>query len=254
MEERKPGRGYDFVVIATPLIVFLAPTLSTAHGIAMQNPPPADPKTYLADIVRELQVQWPANHTINIVCHGHSVPAGYFATPKVDTFHAYPHLLHVGIKDRFPFAVVNVIVTAIGGENSEQGAARFERDVLSVRPDVVTIDYALNDRGIGLQRSKAAWESMIRAAQANNVKVILLTPTADQSANLEDEHDPLNQHARQIRELAGKYGVGLVDSLAAFRAYVRGGGRLKDLMSQVNHPNNKGHAIVAKLLVAWFRG
>ncbi|MEK5235702.1 hypothetical protein NST99_08380 [Paenibacillus sp. FSL L8-0470] len=31
--------------------------------------------------------------TLNIVCHGHSVPSGYFATPIVDTFHAYPHLL-----------------------------------------------------------------------------------------------------------------------------------------------------------------
>ena len=218
----------------------------------MQTPTFTDPKTYLADVVRELQVQWPANHTVNIVCHGHSVPAGYFATPKVDTFHAYPLLVHVGIKDRFPFAVVNVIVTAIGGENSEQGAARFERDVLSLKPEVVTIDYGLNDRGIGLDRAKAAWTAMIRAAQASKVKVILLTPTGDLSANLDDENDPLCRHARQIRELAAQYGVGLVDSLAAFRAYVKAGGSLKDLMSQVNHPNEKGHAIVAKLLLEWF--
>ena len=220
----------------------------------MPKPHPADPMTYLADIVRDLQAEWPANHTVNIVCHGHSVPAGYFRTPKVDTFHAYPHLLHAGIKKRFSLAVVNVIVTAIGGEQSEQGAARFERDVLSLRPEVVTIDYGLNDRSIGLERARAAWVSMIRAAQAKGVKVILMTPTGDWSANLDDENDPLNQHARQIRTLAGEFGVGLVDSLAAFKAYVKGGGTLKDLMSQINHPNFKGHQMVANLLLEWFGG
>ena len=76
---------------------------------------PARPADYLADVVAVLKAQWPGNRTVNIVCHGHSVPSGYFATPVVDTFNAYPHLLHQGLKHRFPFAVVNVIVAAIGG-------------------------------------------------------------------------------------------------------------------------------------------
>src|SRR5512145_606408 len=112
------------------------------------------PDKYLDGVVSELSRQWPQNRTVHIVCHGHSVPAGYFRTPVVDTFNAYPHLLHRGLKERFPYAVVNVVVTAIGGENSEAGAKRFERDVLAMRPDVVTIDYGLNDRGIGLSRAE----------------------------------------------------------------------------------------------------
>ena len=90
------------------------------------------------------------------------------------TFDAYPYLLHRGLNRRFPHAVINVIVTGIGGENSEQGAKRFKRDVLSLRPDVVTIDYALNDRAIGLARSERAWRKMIELALAHHVKVILL--------------------------------------------------------------------------------
>ena len=73
---------------------------------------------YLNPLLDELAQKWPNNRTINIVCHGHSVPSGYFATPFVNTFSAYPHLLHKMIKERFPYAVVNVIVTAIGGEHS----------------------------------------------------------------------------------------------------------------------------------------
>jgi acyl-CoA thioesterase I len=217
--------------------------------------PPAgatDKATYLHETVALLKTQWPANCTVNIVCHGHSVPAGYFVTPVVDTFNAYPHLLHKGLKDAFPYAVANVIVTAIGGEQSESGAERFDRDVLSLRPDVVTIDYALNDRGIGLERAKKAWSTMIAKAQKAGVKVILLTPTGDLSSKLDDPNDPLNQHAAQIRALAAKYHVGLVDSLALFKRYVKNGGKLSDIMSQVNHPNRKGHDLVAASLLSWF--
>jgi len=212
----------------------------------------ADMGTYLADVSAALKKQWPANRTVNIVCHGHSVPAGYFRTPVVDTFNAYPHLLHKGLKEAFPYAVVNVVVTAIGGENSAGGAERFERDVLSLRPDVVTIDYALNDRGIGLENARKAWTSMVEKAKAKGVRVILMTPTGDTSARLADPADPLNQHARQIRQLAAEHGVGLVDSLEVFKQYVKDGGKLEDLMSQVNHPNRKGHDLVAAGLLRWF--
>jgi len=211
-----------------------------------------DTKAALAKISTELQAHWPTNRAINIVCHGHSVPAGYFKTPVVDTFNAYPHLLHRGLKERFPNAVINVIVTAIGGENSESGAKRFERDVLSLRPDVITIDYALNDRRIGLERAAAAWTKMIEAAQARDIPVILLTPTVDLRANLDDPKDPLHQHAEQVRRLARERQLRLVDSLAAFQEKARGDVALTNLMSHVNHPNGAGHALVAAELLKCF--
>jgi len=214
-------------------------------------PAVADPAHYLAAIVTLLHTDWPKNRTVNFVCHGHSVPAGYFHTPEVHTMEAYPHLWHAKLAAAFPHAVANVIVTAIGGENAESGARRFARDVLSLHPDVVTIDYALNDRHIGLPRARAAWETMIQQALAAKAKVILLTPTGDTSAKLDDPNDPLNQHARQIRELAAQYHVGLVDSLEQFVRHVKGGGLLTDLMSQVNHPNAKGHELVATELMRW---
>ncbi len=49
---------------------------------------------------------------------------------------------------------VNDIKTTIGGENAEQRAKRFTKDVLSKQPDIIFIDYALNDRKIGLERAK----------------------------------------------------------------------------------------------------
>jgi lysophospholipase L1-like esterase len=218
----------------------------------MTTPIAARPETYLAEFGRLARVDWPQNRTLNVVCHGHSVPAGYFLTPEISTFESYPHLLHVALSRRFPHAVINVIVTAIGGENSEQGAARFAADVLSHRPDVITIDYALNDRGGGLERAKRAWTAMIGQALAAKIPVLLLTPTPDVSASLTDPADPLVQHAAQVKALAVEHGVGLVDSFAVFGARVREGVELPTLMSSGNHPNFAGHQLVAAELMKWF--
>ena len=214
---------------------------------------PADKKVYLQRVIDLLSTDWPHNRTVNIVCHGHSVPAGYFKTPVVRMLDAYPNLLHEQLCQHFDHAVVNVIVTAIGGENSQQGARRFAGDVLTLHPDVVTIDYALNDRAIGLPAAREAWVAMIRAAQAADVKIVLLTPTPDTTAHLDDPNDPLNQHADQIRALAAEYHVGLVDSLSLFKQSLHDGGKLSDLMAQANHPNRRGHEIVAHELATWFQ-
>lgn len=241
-----------FRVLFAVVMMLFATSCASRRLVTTNVSDPADQQTYLAPVCAELVKCWPTNHTVNIVCHGHSVPAGYFRTPEVRTFDAYPFLLHKGLNERFPHAVINVIVTGIGGENSESGAKRFQRDVLSLRPEVVTIDYALNDRPIGLARSEKAWRTMIEMTLADHVKVILLTPTPDLSAHLDNPNDPLNQHAEQICHLAAEYHVGLADSLEQFKNAVRSGVNLRDLMAQSNHPNRKGHEIVAAELLKWF--
>jgi acyl-CoA thioesterase I len=225
---------------------------SLPEQAAADSPRIADQQTYLKDLCDQLKVDWPKNHTINLVCHGHSVPAGYTKTPEVDSMNAYPHLWHEALSAKFPHAVINVIVTAIGGENAEQGAARFERDVLSLRPQLVTIDYALNDRRIGLKRAKKAWVAMIEKCQAAGIPLILLTPTGDTRSKLLDPEDRLNQHARQIRQLAAQYHVGLADSTAAYEEQMRKGTKLEEMISVINHPNRRGHEMVVQELMKWF--
>jgi len=208
--------------------------------------------SYLSDVVAEMRKEWPHNRTVEIVCHGHSVPAGYAKTPEVRSLDAYPNLLRESLARRFPHAVINITVTAIGGENSIQGGKRFAKDVLSRHPDVVTIDYGLNDRGLDPSAVRAAWQSMIRQAKLSNVKVILLTPTGDLSAKMDDPNDPLTKQAAAIRLLAREEAVGLVDSFDLFQKELAKGTPLVSLMAQINHPNRRGHELVAAGLLEWF--
>ena len=157
---------------------------------------------YLQEVKAELKKEWPNNRTINLAFHGHSVPAGYFKTPVVNTFGSYPFQLLKNLKELYPYAVINVIVTSIGGENSVAGAKRFESEVLVHKPDVLFIDYALNDRSVGLNESAAAWSSMIEQAVTHNIKVILLTPSPDKSINILDVNSDLEKHSSQVKDLA----------------------------------------------------
>ena len=238
------NRPYLFVFLFFLTVFFVR------HAAAQQI---AAPETYLSDLKAELEKKWPENRTINLVFHGHSVPTGYFATPNVNTLEAYPHVLLAKLKELYPFAVINVITTSIGGENSEQGQKRLKNEVLVHKPDVLFIDYALNDRGIGLDRSKTAMEKMIRLASNKGIKIILLTPSPDISTNILQADNPLMQHTEQLILLAKKYHIGLSDSFGQFKALAKNGQNLKDYMAQSNHPNKKGHLIIADELFNYFK-
>lgn len=211
-----------------------------------------DSKTYLDSIKIELQEKWPNNKTINLVFHGHSVPTGYRTLGIVKSLESYPYETLKLIKQDYPFAVVNIVITSIGGEQSEQGVKRFKDDVLNYRPDVLFIDYALNDRSIGLERSKMAWKQMIEEALKENIKVILLTPTPDYREDILSPDVELAKHSQQIRKLAEKYGVGLVDSYAVFKELAKKE-PLASYMAQNNHINDDGHGIVAKAIYEYFK-
>lgn len=236
------------IILILPIMLF--GLLAFGQNTASTN---VDPITYLNKLKTELQIEWPKNRTINIVFHGHSVPAGYFKTPQVNTLSSYPSLVLQKIKSIYPYSVVNVIVTAIGGENSVAGAKRFKKEVLIHKPDVLFIDYALNDRRVGLEKSYIAWNKMIKKAKKQNIKVILLTPSPDQRVDYDSAENELKKHSNQIIRLANENKVGLVDIYKAFEFLYSDKEALSKYMSQVNHPNLTGHELIAKEIIKWFK-
>jgi lysophospholipase L1-like esterase len=211
-----------------------------------------DPSDYLDDIKTELTKEWPNNRTIQLVFHGHSVPAGYFKTPTVNTLASYPYQLLKALKTRYPYAVINVINTSIGGENAVQGATRFDSQVLTHKPDVLFIDYALNDVGVGLEKSYQAWREMIHKAVKQDIKIILMTPSPDQRMDILAPNNQLEQHKNQLVRLAKENGVGLIDSYELFKEKVMAGDSISTYMSQVNHPNEAGHQLIANEILTYF--
>ena len=203
-------------------------------------------------LLTELKKEWPKNRTIHLVFHGHSVPAGYHETPEVKPFESYPLMAMEKIQKANPTAVINAITTAIGGEDSVKGAARFEKDVLSLRPDIIFIDYALNDRRVAEADVEKAWRSMAKAAKAKGVPVIFLTPTGARGVRIDEADEPLEVRAAIIRKVADEEGVLVADVWAAWKAELKKGVSQDSLLAQANHPNKKGHEIAARVIAGMF--
>ena len=120
---------------------------------------------------------------------------------------------------------------------------------------VITIDYALNDRGLGEEAAKAAWESMIEQSLSRGIKVILLTPNWANSYYVKDESRyKLESHTKQVRMLAEKYEVGLVDTFKLYENYVKNEWDLVSLISCYHHPSAIGHRMIAEAIAKFFYG
>ena len=110
----------------------------------------------------------------------------------------------------------------------------------------------MNDRGVGLEKSYAAWDEMIKKAKNKNIEVLLLSPSPDQREEYENPDNQLKQHTNQIIQLAKENEVGFVDSYKAFEFLYSARAQLVKYMSQVNHPNEKGHELIASEIIKWF--
>ncbi len=207
---------------------------------------------YLKAVTVELQKKWPKNRPVYFVYHGHSVPAGYFKAPNVHTYESYPYLATRKIQKHFNTANISCINTAIGGENAVKGASRFASEVLSKKPDLVFIDYALNDRWTQIDTARMAWESMVLQCINNNIPVYLCTPTLDNRENILDDNAKLVPYVNMIKALAVKHNVGLIDSYSEFKSLALSGANLKDYVTEPHHPNEKGHQLVANLIAQIF--
>jgi lysophospholipase L1-like esterase len=95
---------------------------------------------------------------------------------------------------------------------------------------------------------------MIEKCLESDSKVLLMTPTLDQTmnpSNNTNNDSDLTQHSEQIIKLANQYNIGLVDSFNASLNYIKDN-HISDILSASNHPNALGHQLVTKELMRWF--
>lgn len=114
-----------------------------------------------------------------------------------------------------------LIGAGIGGNKVYDLYLRLEDDVLSKKPDVVFIYVGINDvwhkssSGTGTDPDKYVkfYEALIKKMKAQNIRVILCTPTVigekNDSSNMQD--GDLNQYSKLIRDIATKNNLQVCD-------------------------------------------
>lgn len=156
----------------------------------------------------------------SITEHGHRKPLGYVNLVRNG-------LKSAGIK-------TSCVKAGVLGNDSSQMLARLERDVLSQKPQLMTLSCGVNDvwhgfenppRGVALPEYRRNVTEILDRCTAAGVKVVLLTATMIH----EDDADPRNvalaPYNAWIREIARERGIPLADmnrrmheTLAARRA------------------------------------
>jgi len=172
---------------------------------------------------------------------------------------------------------IQIINAGVPGDTTTRARARFEREVLACDPDVVTIQFGINDSAVdvfegatqprvSLQNYEQNLYSMVDSLQSRGVHVVLLTPNpvawTDELKALYNKlpyrttepdgwNTLLKDYAGTVHHVARTRHVPLVDIYQMFQQYGAGPERnLNDLMVDGMHPNSTGHSMIAEKLAA----
>lgn len=165
---------------------------------------------------------------------GGSITQGSLSsTPKT----CYAYLVYEWWKKSFPNAAFSFVNGGIGGTTSHYGGARAWKDVLCYRPDIVTVDFSVNDDAN--EFFEETYEGTLRrllAAPSSPAVVVLNNVFYDTGKNAQDYHNRIADH----------YGIPHVSIKDTVYPDVESGKIVRaDITPDNLHPNDKGHRLVA---------
>ena len=160
-------------------------------------------------------------------------------------------LLAGWMKEVFPECSFDFHNKGIGGTNSEFGLYRLKRDVLQYRPDLVFVEFAVNDYAGDPERIREDMEGIvenIREALPETDIVLVLNTTVKMAEENYDKGQ-IPESVRVHQETAEKYGLPVIRVGEAFLAFVRENGRQRtDFLPDQVHPNDQGYRIYFSII------
>ncbi len=144
------------------------------------------------------------------------------------------------LRQLFPKSLVAVRSAGMSATGSELGVFRLERDIISSQPDIVLIEYAVNDGGLQDEDAIRYLESIVvRLKSLEHPPAIVFIEAAAKNKSNRARH----------QKVAAHYGLVDVDLQEALDAHLAAKGLSWDtLMSDAVHPNKEGHAFYSEAI------
>ena len=215
------------------------PTLNLGHTMedmirrAVVNP---GNTARLADAMKRAQ----AGEKITIGTIGGSITQG---TAASTTDERYANRALQWWAKAFPKAQLDFVNAGIGATDSYIGVHRVDADLLSKKPDVVIVEFSVNDTDAALNLQ--TYDSLVRKIlQAeNHPAVILLFTTQEDGTSLQDTH----------MQIGSAYNLPMISYKNAVLPEIEAGKfTWKDISPDNIHPNSVGHGIIGELLWSYF--
>lgn len=182
---------------------------------------------------------------------GGSITAGAGASDAGAT--SYRALVTRWFRETFPQAEVREVNAAIGGTPSELGAFRVGRDVLAKRPDLVFVEFAVNDGGLPDASVNRAMEGIVRQIRRDNPRTdicFLYTLAREHLADFAANRLPRTMRLHEA--VAEHYKIPSVNLALAVARKINGGVMTWDAFSKDTvHPTDAGYQVYADVITAW---
>ncbi len=182
----------------------------------------------------------------------------------------YIDLMGKYLNKLYPDQNISIVNSGIGGHKAPDMEKRFQRDVLDHKPDLVTISVGVNDvwhafrdfqrgidhpdgelpAGVPVEVYREKIMTMISAAEAARIKVVLLSPTLIYERLDSNENKRMMVYIAEMKSIAKERHCTFVDLnrpfveiLAVYQKYAGRGANL--LTSDGVHMNAAGNRIMA---------
>ncbi|MBR3960743.1 MAG: hypothetical protein IKK13_00850 [Clostridia bacterium] len=159
------------------------------------------------------------------------------------------------LKTNFPNAQISDTNAGWGGTGSYWGFHRMDDSVLSKNPDLVFLEYAINDAYAGYSRVEASlyMEGIVRKIRNTNPNcdiVIIFVTDNSGAKRLGTEYEQLLGH----KDVAEHYGIPTINvGFALVKEMERTGNDWKYYVGDVVHPNNKGYKVYADCIAGYMK-
>lgn len=174
---------------------------------------------------------------ITVAFLGGSITEGSVAS---DDKSCYAYLTYSWWCNTFPDAKINYVNAGIGGTPSLLGVGRCNEDILDFEPDVVYIEFSVND--VDLPNVSEIYEGLLRKvlySKSNPAVVVINNGFYNDGRTVQDVHN----------KLASYYGIpaiSIVDTLVA--CTLDGRIPIRDITPDDLHPNDRGHILLAGVI------
>lgn len=153
----------------------------------------------------------------------------------------YAYLVYQWWAERFKDSSITYVNGGIGGTTSQFGLARAKSDLLSYNPDFIITEFSVNDKATSL--FKETYEGLIRKMliiPTEPAVMILNNVQYDDGVNAQEIHNEIGNH----------YMLPIVSIKNSLYPEVEAG-RIKreDITPDALHPNDKGHRMVADIVI-----
>lgn len=178
---------------------------------------------------------------INVVYLGGSITEGAGASMSTCRWSS---MIHRWFQETYPMIQWNEYNAGIGGTNSEFGIFRLDSDVLIHNPDLVFVEFAVNDYNVDREQVLDAMEEIVRRIRNKFPKceiIFIITATMD----MERTYYSLGMTPESVQihdEVAEYYGIPSIHVGEVLLERIRNEKvDSKEYFIDGVHPNNKGY-------------